>query len=199
LIVVPISKPTSEAYAAAENPVLSHETDAIETPAPRVQAPLLFDAIPAQQIADASPQVAQGDAAGGPDVPEVGATQSVVTVQPIPAPTKTVRTIAVPATPVLANLQAHTTLASNDTVKGWAVQIGAFASETLARAKLAVFARSGFDIIGQAQKLVVPFMSGGRIMYRARLGTFAEGQARDICRRMEQRGQSCFVAPADAG
>jgi D-alanyl-D-alanine carboxypeptidase len=192
LIVVPISKPANESYAAAAGTVLSLEKEAIEAPPARV-----LEVVPAQQIADASGQIAQGD---GTDVPDLANPAPAIAVQAIPAPAKTVRAVAVPATPVLANLlPPNATLASSGTVKRWAVQIGAFASETLARAKLAMLVRNGFDVIGQAQKLVVPFTSGGRIMYRARLGTFAEGEARDICKRMEQRGQSCFVAPADAG
>jgi D-alanyl-D-alanine carboxypeptidase len=198
LIVVPVSKPASDAYAAAA-PVLSHEIGPLEAPA-SVQTPLPFEPAPAQQIAGASVQVAQGDGGTTADAPDLANPVPVIVAQAIPAHAKTVRAVPVSATPVLANLlPANATLASNATVKRWAVQIGAFATETLARAKLAVFARSGFDVIGQAQKLVVPFTSGGRIMYRARLGTFAEGEARDICKRMEQRGQSCFVAPADAG
>jgi len=90
--------------------------------------------------------------------------------------------------------------ANDGVVKRWAVQIGAFASEALAQAKLATFAQRGFDIIGQAQKLIVPFTSGsGQILYRARLGMFGESEARDICRRMTQRGESCFAALSDAG
>jgi D-alanyl-D-alanine carboxypeptidase len=90
--------------------------------------------------------------------------------------------------------------ANSGPVKRWAVQIGAFASEALAQARLAAFARRGFDIIGQAEKLIVPVASrNGRILYRARLGMFAESDARDICRRMLQRGQTCFAAPAEAG
>jgi D-alanyl-D-alanine carboxypeptidase len=80
------------------------------------------------------------------------------------------------------------------------VQVGAFASEALAQAKLAAFVRRGVDVVGQAQKLVIPFASGdGRILYRARLGMFGESEARDICKRMVKRGQACLAAPADAG
>jgi D-alanyl-D-alanine carboxypeptidase len=85
--------------------------------------------------------------------------------------------------------------ASEGLVKRWAVQIGVFASETLAQAQLAAFARRGVDIVGQAQKLVIPFPSlGGHTLYRARLGLFGEEEARDICKRMSQRGQTCIVA-----
>jgi len=89
--------------------------------------------------------------------------------------------------------------ASDGVVKRWAVQIGVFASETLAQAQLAAFARRGVDIVGQAQKLVIPFASlSGHTLYRARLGLFDEEEARDICKRMAQRGQACVVAPPQA-
>jgi D-alanyl-D-alanine carboxypeptidase len=206
LTVVPISKPASETYPETAAPVLSHETvlaretDVIEAPLGKVRTPLQFDPASAQQIADASVPLAQGDGGTDADATELPNPAPVIAWAANPVPAKTLHAVPMPAAPVLANLtSSSSTLASNATVKRWAVQIGAFASETLARAKLAVFARSGFDVIGQAQKLVIPFTSGGRIMYRARLGMFAEGQARDICKRMEQRGQSCFVAAADAG
>ena len=84
-------------------------------------------------------------------------------------------------------------------VKRWAVQVGAFASEALAQTRLAAFLKRGGDIVGEAQALIVPFTTAnGRIMYRARVGMFAEDQARDICKRMVKRGQSCFAAVADA-
>jgi hypothetical protein len=53
-------------------------------------------------------------------------------------------------------------------------------------------------VLGQAQKLVVPFRSDGRTMYRARVGMFAEAEARAICKLMVKRGQSCFAAVAEA-
>jgi D-alanyl-D-alanine carboxypeptidase len=90
-------------------------------------------------------------------------------------------------------------VAEDSTVKRWAIQIGAFASEALAKAKLAAFAKRGADVIGQAEKLIVPFPSvNGRMMYRARFGMFAESEARDICKQMVKRGQTCFAAPVDA-
>jgi D-alanyl-D-alanine carboxypeptidase len=82
-------------------------------------------------------------------------------------------------------------------VKHWAVQIGAFATEALAQAKLSAFLQRGVDVLGQAQQLIVPFQSRGHTMYRARLGMFAEAEARAICRLMVKRGQSCFAAVAE--
>ena len=31
-------------------------------------------------------------------------------------------------------------------------------------------------------------------LYRARFGLYAEQEARDVCNRLTQRGQSCFAA-----
>ena len=80
-------------------------------------------------------------------------------------------------------------------VKHWAVQIGVFASETLAQAQLAVFARRSVDVLGQAERYVIPYNIGGRTLYRARFGLFAENEARDICKRITRRGHTCIAAP----
>jgi hypothetical protein len=120
--------------------------------------------------ADGSTQIAQGDSGGG----AVVAGGSAIITADILSP------------------------AGTGAVKRWAVQIGAFASEALAQAKLAAFLQRGVDVLGQAQKLIVPFRADGHVMYRARLGMFAETEARAICRLMTKRGQSCFAAVADA-
>jgi len=120
---------------------------------------------PVLRLPDASNVVAQGDSGGTP----VLGGQAIVTADMLSP-------------------------ASAATVKRWAVQIGAFASEALAQAKLAAFLQRGVDVLGQAQKVIVPFRSDGHVMYRARLGMFAEAEARSICRMMVKRGQSCFAA-----
>jgi D-alanyl-D-alanine carboxypeptidase len=129
-------------------------------------------------------------------VPELNISAPVVAA-PI-APPAPLRPVTVTANPVLAFAAPVPTYSG--TVKRWAIQVGAFASEALAQAKLTAFVRRGFDVVGQAQKLVIPYASGdGRILYRARLGMFAESEARDICKRMVERGQVCLAALADAG
>ncbi|HYM17315.1 MAG TPA: D-alanyl-D-alanine carboxypeptidase [Micropepsaceae bacterium] len=81
------------------------------------------------------------------------------------------------------------------TVKRWAVQIGVYADQAIAEAQLAEYAQRAIDVLGQAQKLIVPYTSGdGHTLYRARFGTFAENEARDICKKIAQRGDSCFAA-----
>lgn len=182
----------------------ARETQSATTPVLATREAENIEIAQLEPIADAAAvQVAQGDASGPSlvtsDLPEPEKTTPVVSAPARPS-AKPVMTIAAPTIPALASLAAaNPVLANNGAVKHWAVQIGAFASEALARARLAVFARNGFDVIGQAQKLIVPYTSAGRIMYRARFGMFAETEARDICKRMTQRGQTCFAAPADAG
>ena len=77
----------------------------------------------------------------------------------------------------------------------WTIQIGAFADFNLARAQLAAYAEKSMDVLGQAQRIVVPFQSvDGQTLYRARFGPFVEREARQICARLTQRGQTCFAA-----
>jgi D-alanyl-D-alanine carboxypeptidase len=79
----------------------------------------------------------------------------------------------------------------------WTIQIGAYADRALARAELEAYAQKAMDVLGQASRLVVPFQSSdGHTMYRARFGLFAEREARDVCDRLTQRGQTCFAAIA---
>ncbi|SRR6266446_788335 len=84
---------------------------------------------------------------------------------------------------------------SNAAVKDWAIQIGAFANATLAEEQLASYAKLALDVFGGAQRFVIPFEGiDGHTLYRARFGMFAEDEARDICKRMTERGQTCFAA-----
>jgi hypothetical protein len=78
--------------------------------------------------------------------------------------------------------------------KGWSVQIGAYASETLAEERLATFVRANAGTVDQAERLVTPFRSfDGRMLFRARFGPFAENEARDLCNGIIRRGQTCFA------
>jgi D-alanyl-D-alanine carboxypeptidase len=77
----------------------------------------------------------------------------------------------------------------------WTIQIGAFADLNLARTQLAAYAEKSMDMLGQAQRIVVPFQSiDGQTLYRARFGPFVEREARQICARLTERGQTCFAA-----
>jgi D-alanyl-D-alanine carboxypeptidase len=79
-------------------------------------------------------------------------------------------------------------------LKNWAIQIGAFADQTTARVQLARYAEKSVELVGQASRLVIAFAGAdGHPLYRARFGLFAENEAREICKRMAQRGQTCFA------
>jgi D-alanyl-D-alanine carboxypeptidase len=81
--------------------------------------------------------------------------------------------------------------------RDWTVQIGAYDSPIIARRELAAYARKSGDILGRAQRIVDSFKeTDGRTMFRARFGLFAERQARRVCERLTERGQSCFTAIA---
>jgi D-alanyl-D-alanine carboxypeptidase len=81
--------------------------------------------------------------------------------------------------------------------RSWAIQIGAFADMVSARGQLAAYADRSKDVLGQAEHVVVPFQSvDGKTLYRARFGPFVEAEARAVCQRMTERGQTCFAAQA---
>jgi D-alanyl-D-alanine carboxypeptidase len=83
-------------------------------------------------------------------------------------------------------------------VKRWAVQIGVFANQALAEARLATMARRSVDLVGQAEHLVATLPTKrGHLLYRARFGMFAEDEARGICQQMKMRGESCIAVPAN--
>jgi D-alanyl-D-alanine carboxypeptidase len=81
--------------------------------------------------------------------------------------------------------------------RSWAIQIGAFADMTSARGQLAAYAERSMDVLGQSERVVIPFQSvDGKTLYRARFGPFVEAEARAVCQRMTERGQTCFAAQA---
>ncbi len=81
--------------------------------------------------------------------------------------------------------------------RNWTIQIGAYADQALARSQLATYAEKARDILGEAARIVTPAPgTDGKTIYRARFGLFAEAQARDVCSRLSQRGQTCFAAVA---
>jgi D-alanyl-D-alanine carboxypeptidase len=77
----------------------------------------------------------------------------------------------------------------------WTIQIGAYADKTLADAQLKTYAGKAQDVLARASRIIAPITSPqGHTLYRARFGLFAEQEARDVCNRLTQRGQTCFAA-----
>jgi len=123
------------------------------------------------------------------------------TAQPLPLPPRTVVAAAQPKPPMRSVIVGEGDTGDNGTLRAafglhdWTIQIGAFADLTLARTQLAAYAEKAMDVLGQAQRIVVPFQSvDGHTLYRARFGPFAEREARQICARLTERGQTCFAA-----
>lgn len=79
----------------------------------------------------------------------------------------------------------------------WIIQIGAFPNQALAQAQLAAYAHRSTDILGKAAQSILPGQAfDGHTVFRARFGPFPEREARDVCNRLTQRGQTCFAAVA---
>lgn len=79
----------------------------------------------------------------------------------------------------------------------WAIQIGAFANASMAKSRLAAYAKQSRDVLGQAEREVSPLQTGeGHMLYRARFGPFPEREARVVCQRLTERGWPCFAALA---
>ena len=77
----------------------------------------------------------------------------------------------------------------------WTIQIGAYADKAMADAQLKTYAGKAQDVLARASKIIAPITSPhGHTLYRARFGLFAEQEARDVCNRLTQRGQTCFAA-----
>ncbi|HEY2071371.1 MAG TPA: D-alanyl-D-alanine carboxypeptidase [Rhizomicrobium sp.] len=80
-------------------------------------------------------------------------------------------------------------------IRDWSIQIGAFNDAASAKAQLASYAEHSLDVLGQAQRIIAPFQSvDGHTLYRARFGPFVEAEARAVCQRLTERGQTCFAA-----
>ena len=96
-----------------------------------------------------------------------------------------------------ATMIARAAAAPVSTARGWTIQIGAFADMASARGQLAAYAQRSADVLGQSERVVIPFQSvDGHTLYRARFGPFVETEARAVCQRMTERGQTCFAAQA---
>ena len=79
--------------------------------------------------------------------------------------------------------------------RNWTIQIGAYADRALALAQLKTYAGKAQDVLARASQIVAPLQEpNGHTIYRARFGLFAEREAREVCNRLTQRGQTCFAA-----
>jgi D-alanyl-D-alanine carboxypeptidase len=193
----PIARQPAVPNAVVNGPVL---------PAPNMVRPLARANVPAGPIPAIRPSPR-------PDISTemVARNMSVVpAVRPSPRPADlagvaVARNMSVPPPPQpRPSLQAVVPEGDTDTPqpvagRNWTIQIGAYADQTLARAQLAAYADKARDVLGQASRIVTPAAGAdGKTVWRARFGLFGEDQAREVCSRLSQRGQTCFAAVAQA-
>jgi D-alanyl-D-alanine carboxypeptidase len=175
LSAIPPALPGEADEDTAENHRAPDESEA----AVRAEAPQLASAVVAAKPvpAAAAPVVAKpAPAAPAPRPaakPEPAKPQQVVSITPTLRPTT-----------IDASAPDH----------NWIIQIGAFATQSLAQAQLDNFVTKARDVIGEAAPIVAPIASrNGQMLYRARFGPYAESEARNVCSQLEQRHQSCLA------
>ena len=157
--------------------------------------------LPPADFAPAAPATAEGVI----PVEVVPALPEVITLAPLTPLNEPRREITIAIAPTPESIQSRLTPQGDVTepsvvdatasLKHWAIQIGAFASAPIAEAQLVAYARQAIDIFAFSRRYVVPIESNdGQTLYRARFGMFGEDEARDICKRMMENGQTCFAA-----
>jgi len=78
---------------------------------------------------------------------------------------------------------------------GWSVQVGAYADEAAARARLETISEMSGGMIS-ADMYTPHFDSNGRTLFRARFTNMSASSAREICAQLASRNEPCFaVAP----
>lgn len=111
----------------------------------------------------------------------VGAAQAGTLPRPLPTP---------PVTPAVAPAVAR---ASNGGAANWSVQVGAFASQNLARTS-ANQARDRVALLG-ARASVTEVRQGQTTLYRARVTGLTRSAADQACAQLRSRGECTIVAP----
>ena len=82
----------------------------------------------------------------------------------------------------------------------WAIQVGAYASEAAARARLETIAMIGvYAGIADAEHIAQPLQAGGRRLWRARFAGLDADDARTACAQLEARSEPCFTVPPANG
>ncbi len=77
--------------------------------------------------------------------------------------------------------------------RAWTIQIGAYATRSIAESELQIYSRRSGGLLNTAQHVVVPVESRGHTLYRARFGPMAERDARETCAKLTEIGQTCFA------
>lgn len=85
------------------------------------------------------------------------------------------------------------------TEPAWAVQVGAYASQAAARARLeSLSATLGDAEIARAAPVTEPVEREGRTLWRARFDRLDADAARRVCERLARMGEACFAVSPQA-
>ena len=88
--------------------------------------------------------------------------------------------------------------ASGATTGPWAIQVGAFASEGLARAAAEAARGQARDVLAGARSAVGAVRGGGSTLYRARLAGLSREAAMQACEKLARSRGACIVLSPDA-
>jgi len=80
----------------------------------------------------------------------------------------------------------------------WAVQVGAFANESLASAATASARGQAREVLAYARTVVAGVRQPGGVLYRARLTGLSRDAAAHACERLQRSRTSCMVVSPDA-
>ncbi len=195
-------------------PAQNNARVATQIPVPQQQQPrtVMMQAVPPPDVEPTPPAPVPGVAMNYPiPVPKPPVPQTLAVAQnakipvPVPKPQNVVLAAYQPNTKKMARPEPGEGDYSDDSAfpaaklkaQDWTIQIGAFANQTIAKSELASYAERSMDVLGQAARIVVPFKAvDGQTLFRARFGPFAEREAREVCARLTERGQTCFAALA---
>ncbi len=87
--------------------------------------------------------------------------------------------------------------ASSPGYTGWAVQVGAFGSEAVARARLETVLALAPEL-GAGRQVTEAIQRDGRTLWRARFDAIEQGTARAVCARLARLNEACFAVNQDA-
>jgi len=80
----------------------------------------------------------------------------------------------------------------------WAIQVGAFSNQNLARMAMGSARAKARDVLRGADTQIAGVRQGGRTLYRARLGGLSQDAAIRACERLQQARSTCVVISPDA-
>jgi hypothetical protein len=84
------------------------------------------------------------------------------------------------------------------TVGPWAIQVGAFANEGLARSAAESARGQARDVLAQSRPAVGAVRSGSATLYRARLAGLSREAATQACEKLAKARGTCIVLSPDA-